>query len=46
MHAFGPLPNACMRFDVPAWLLKTVLFLVRYVAPAALLAIAIFQIHE
>lgn len=31
---------------VPAWLLKTILFLVRYVAPAALLAIAIFQIHE
>ena len=31
---------------VPAWLLKTILFLIRYVAPAALLAIAIFQIHE
>ena len=31
---------------VPAWLLKTMLFLIRYVAPAALLAIAIFQIHE
>jgi hypothetical protein len=31
---------------VPAWLLKTLLFLIRFVAPAALLAIAIFQIHE
>lgn len=31
---------------VPAWLLKTILFLIRFVAPAALLAIAIFQIHE
>ena len=31
---------------IPAWLLRTVLFLIRYVAPAALLAIAIFQIHE
>ena len=31
---------------VPAWLLKTILFLIRYVAPAALLAIAIFQVHE
>ncbi len=31
---------------VPAWLLKTILFLIRYVAPAALIAIAIFQIHE
>ncbi len=25
---------------------KTILFLIRYVAPAALLAIAIFQVHE
>ena len=31
---------------VPAWMLKTLLFLIRFVAPAALLAIAIFQIHE
>lgn len=28
------------------WVLKTILFLIRFVAPAALLAIAIFQIHE
>ena len=31
---------------VPAWMLKTILFLIRYVAPAALLTIAIFQIHD
>ena len=31
---------------VPSWLLKTILFLIRFVAPAALIAIAIFQIHE
>ena len=31
---------------VPAWLLKTILFLIRFVAPAALIAIAVFQIHE
>jgi len=29
---------------VPAWLLKTILFLIRFAAPAALLAIAIFQV--
>lgn len=28
------------------WLLKTILFLIRFVAPAALIAIAVFQIHE
>ena len=28
------------------WMLKTILFLIRFVAPAALIAIAIFQIHE
>ena len=28
------------------WLLKTLLFLIRFAAPAALLAIAFFQIHE
>lgn len=31
---------------IPAWMLKTILFLIRFVAPAALLAISIFQIHE
>lgn len=31
---------------IPAWLLKTLLFLIRFVAPAALLATAFFQIHE
>ncbi len=31
---------------VPAWLLKTILFLIRFMAPAALLTIAFFQIHE
>ena len=31
---------------LPAWMPKTLLFLIRFVAPAALLAIAIFQIHE
>ena len=31
---------------VPVWMLKAILFLIRFVAPAALLAIAIFQIHE
>lgn len=30
----------------PAWLPKTILFLIRYAAPAALLAIALFQIRE
>ncbi len=34
------------QLHIPAWLLNTLLFLIRYVAPAALLAIAIFQIHE
>lgn len=34
------------KLPIPGWLLKTLLFLIRYVAPAALLAIAIFQIHE
>jgi NSS family neurotransmitter:Na+ symporter len=34
------------NLPVPAWMLKTLLFLIRFVAPAALLAIAIFQIHE
>lgn len=28
------------------WLLKTILFLIRFVAPLALIAIAVFQIHE
>ena len=31
---------------MPAWLIKTLLFLIRFAAPAALLAIAFFQIHE
>jgi len=31
---------------LPVWMLKTILFLIRFVAPAALLAIAFFQIHE
>ncbi|MBR3291921.1 MAG: hypothetical protein IKI66_07045 [Bacteroidales bacterium] len=34
------------QLRIPAWLLNTLLFLIRYVAPAALLAIAFFQIHE
>ncbi len=34
------------QLHIPSWLLNTLLFLIRYVAPAALLAIAIFQIHE
>ena len=34
------------KLPIPAWMLKTLLFLIRYVAPAALLAIAIFQVHE
>ena len=34
------------NLHIPGWLLKTLLFLIRYVAPAALLAIAFFQIHE
>ena len=34
------------HLHIPAWLLNTLLFLIRYVAPAALLAIAFFQIHE
>lgn len=34
------------KLHIPGWLLKTLLFLIRYVAPAALLAIAFFQIHE
>lgn len=33
-------------FKMPVWMLKTILFLIRFVAPAALIAIAIFQIHE
>lgn len=31
---------------LPAWMVNTLLFLIRFVAPAALLTIAIFQIHE
>ena len=31
---------------MPAWLTKTLLFLIRFAAPAALLTIAFFQIHE
>ena len=31
---------------IPAWLLKTVLFLIRFAAPAALIIIAIFQVKE
>ncbi len=34
------------KLHIPGWLLKTLLFLIRFVAPAALLAIAFFQIHE
>lgn len=34
------------QLHIPAWLLNTLLFLIRCVAPAALLAIAFFQIHE
>ena len=34
------------QLHIPSWLLNTLLFLIRYVAPAALLAIAFFQIHE
>lgn len=34
------------HLHIPSWLLDTLLFLIRYVAPAALLAIAFFQIHE
>lgn len=34
------------QLHIPSWLLNTPLFLIRYVAPAALLAIAFFQIHE
>jgi len=33
-------------FKLPKWFLKTILFLIRFVAPAALIAIAVFQIHE
>ena len=31
---------------ISPWVLKTILFLIRYVAPIALIAIAVFQIHE
>lgn len=34
------------QLHIPSWLLNTLLFLIRYVAPAALLAIAFFQIYE
>lgn len=34
------------KLHIPGWLLNVFLFLIRFVAPAALLAIAIFQIHE
>lgn len=44
-QAFDEITNSG-TLPVPAWMLKTILFLIRYVAPAALLAIAIFQVHE
>ena len=42
---FDEITNGGTR-PVPAWMLKTILFLIRFVAPAALLTIAVFQIHE
>jgi NSS family neurotransmitter:Na+ symporter len=44
-NVFDELTNGG-TFNLPPWVLKTILFLIRFVAPAALLAIAIFQIHE
>ncbi len=44
-NVFDELTNGG-TFNLPPWILKTILFLIRFVAPAALLAIAIFQIHE
>lgn len=34
------------KLKLSPWVLKTILFLIRFVAPAALIAIAVFQIHE
>ena len=34
------------KLHIPGWLLNVFLFLIRFVAPAALLAIALFQVHE
>lgn len=36
----------CGTLKMPSWMISTLLFLIRFVAPAALLAIAFFQIHE
>jgi len=34
------------KLRISPWFLKTILFLIRFVAPAALITIAVFQIHE